>query len=214
MMVQSGSTLDQAAHPMRRTRISVYLEPHGPLPADVANLPDELDVTHIEKIWRRSLFVNATLDDAKVHHVDALRVFLFGIHGPKPVLRPIDSPQEVVVKFRDVLRQAWQNDTDALDVIRFIAGDLRLEVADNSQLKLVARDLWAMVCILFMVDHAARRLALCANPNCEAKFFVRSRRTQKYCDLSACFQEGHRIAARKWWDAKGQQKRAKKGKKK
>jgi hypothetical protein len=126
------------------------------------------------------------------------------------------TAQELLVKFRDVLRQAWQNpsDTIALGVLRNLAIGHTKWQSVAGRLEIVVEDMLARVCVLFLRDHAAGRLAVCANPKCKSKFFVRSRKTQKFCEVPECLVVGHRTSTQNWWETKGRLKRAKKGKKK
>ena len=46
------------------------------------------------------------------------------------------------------------------------------------------------------------RTLVCQNPDCQAKYFFGTRRTQKYCSR-ACAEYGQRAAKRRWWAKDG-----------
>jgi predicted RNA-binding Zn ribbon-like protein len=54
-------------------------------------------------------------------------------------------------------------------------------------------------CILFLRDFSAGRLGICVNPHCPSPLYVRSRRTQKCCDVPICQVYSHRTSANKHW---------------
>jgi len=61
------------------------------------------------------------------------------------------------------------------------------------------KSVWALVCLLIVRDRAAGRTAVCANPECPAPYFLKSRKTQKICEAGECVAWAQRNYARKWW---------------
>jgi hypothetical protein len=116
-----------------------------------------------------------------------------------------EQKRQTVFEFRDSLRQAWRGDPKALRKITHVVQmglaqtGTKLISNKKGQLELTADNPLAIACILFLRDFGAGRLALCANPSCTSPFFVRSRRTQKFCDVPACMVYSHRLSANKHW---------------
>lgn len=54
-----------------------------------------------------------------------------------------------------------------------------------------------------------QRFAVCNNPECPARYFLRKRKDQKYCERGECTRHGLRRSAKKWWNAHGPEWRAK-----
>ncbi len=122
---------------------------------------------------------------------------------------------------RDALRQAWRGE-------EAVRGELPLQYIEDSagrymkfswvfkagNAELVAEDLWSAICVLFLRDRAAGKTAVCENPDCPAPYFIRKRKTQKFCEAGPCVDYGARQRAYKWWKAHGNEWRGKKSKRK
>jgi len=61
---------------------------------------------------------------------------------------------------------------------------------------------WQTAFLLYLRDHLCGRTAFCANPDCLAPYFIRKRKTQKFCE-SGCVEYGARERAKKWWQLHG-----------
>jgi hypothetical protein len=64
------------------------------------------------------------------------------------------------------------------------------------------------------VSELLPKMAVCGNPECPNKYFLKARKTQRFCDRPACSAYGQREHKRKWWSEHGdewKQSRAKKG---
>jgi hypothetical protein len=46
----------------------------------------------------------------------------------------------------------------------------------------------------------APKMALCANPECPARYFLKERKSQRFCDWPACLAYGQREHKRNWWN--------------
>lgn len=58
---------------------------------------------------------------------------------------------------------------------------------------------WSLICYLTVKDQRRGRLGLCANPDCGAPYFLKTRRTQKICEQPGCSAWAQRNYALKWW---------------
>jgi hypothetical protein len=117
-----------------------------------------------------------------------------------------------VAEFQDLLRKAWTEDSDAI-------GEIETQVKDALEahpsvkancIELTTDNLWSLICVLFLLDHAAGKTCVCANPECPAPYFLRKRKDQKYCERAPCSIYAQRRYALGWWERKGYELRAKK----
>jgi hypothetical protein len=49
------------------------------------------------------------------------------------------------------------------------------------------------------ITEAGAKTAVCANPECPAPYFLKRRRTQRFCDRPACLAYGQRQHKLDWW---------------
>lgn len=122
---------------------------------------------------------------------------------------------EQVLPRQEWLRDAWKSDDPvALEYLRKAGADemeARWEFREG-RVELTPRYLWNAICVLFLHDHAERRTGVCANPDCPAPFFIKSRRSQTLCGNGACKRFALRKASNKWWGIKGNEWRAQRNK--
>jgi len=122
------------------------------------------------------------------------------------------------------LKYAWKSGDKRTveEIAEYTSESLRphVDVATGAVAIKVA-DAWTMTCLLFLRDHAAGKTAVCANPECPAPYFLRSRKTQKICEAGECVAWAQRNYSLKWWreneskaaKAKEQREEGKRGKK-
>lgn len=220
MIEQNNSATNQVTR--RHPRVVVYLKTEHKLThEDLANLHDDEGVALLERRCGRPIF-------NEKDGVMSVYIMMLTLFGGKPLLleksgetrrermmgilsKPISELKRLIVfKFRDLLRQAWRGETNALaDVQSLAKADTHFTIGQNGQIELVVENPLAKACILFLHDFGAGRLAFCANPNCTDPFFVRSRSTQKFCDRDACMVYSHRLSANKYWSNHRKKKQAK-----
>jgi|SRR5271168_1306016 len=91
----------------------------------------------------------------------------------------IDTAQFVALQ--KLLWLAWQGDPGALqDVSGDLASALNLR-AGAEGLELEVPDLWALIRLLFLQDHAKGKTKVCTNPDCQKLCFLQARKGQIYC---------------------------------
>jgi hypothetical protein len=124
---------------------------------------------------------------------------VFGYRHPALDLQPL-------------LQAAWRGDKPALQEIRDSVSKYMKTTWDfrDGQLLVSADDLWSTICIQFLFDHSANKTAICENPDCTEPFFVRKRRTGRYCGSAICAQYAQRASARQQWAAVGKKRREQK----
>lgn len=55
------------------------------------------------------------------------------------------------------------------------------------------------------VSELQSKMAICENPGCPNKYFLKERKTQRFCDVPACAAYGQREHKRKWWSEHGKE---------
>jgi hypothetical protein len=115
----------------------------------------------------------------------------------------------------NVLRKAWGGGEGAGDAIEKLQKQAKhaLEIRLGSKvdgLELLSNNLWGLITVLFLRDYAAGKIGRCANPDCPAAYFLKSRKTQKICEAGDCVAWAQRQFALKWWhENKGTKTRTK-----
>jgi hypothetical protein len=86
---------------------------------------------------------------------------------------------EHVKPLQNLLHRAWTGDRDALEKL---AKNLEARVdVTATGIDIAVVNLESLVRLLFLRDHHAGRIKVCANPDCHSPFFLQQRRGQKYC---------------------------------
>jgi hypothetical protein len=63
--------------------------------------------------------------------------------------------------------------------------------------------------LAFGATELASKMALCANPDCPARYFLKGRKSQRFCDRPACAVYGQREHKKTWWRKHSQEWKAK-----
>jgi len=121
------------------------------------------------------------------------------------------------MKSQAVLKYAWKSgDKRAVEEIaKYTARSLQAQVDVTTGAAVIkVANAWTLICMLLLRDHAAGKTAVCANPECPAPYFLKSRKTQKICEAGECVEWAQRNYARKWWrenESKASKAKPKKG---
>jgi hypothetical protein len=62
--------------------------------------------------------------------------------------------------------------------------------------------------VAWAVCRNCSRFAICSNPDCPARYYFWRRFDQKFCTAGACVRYANRIAANKYWERRGKQRRS------
>jgi hypothetical protein len=112
----------------------------------------------------------------------------------------------LIYQQRDILRKAWEGDRSAIESMRqHAAANVTSQWKfHHGRIDITAPDAWTVVCVLFLIDHESGNTVICENnEDCPAPYFVRKRRTQKFCESGPCVAHGQRLRSRKWWSEHG-----------
>lgn len=101
------------------------------------------------------------------------------------------------LRLRDRLCGAWRSGNRAYDNILDDYSPL-VDVSKEG-LRYFVDDIWTAIPILFFRDYGAGKTATCANPDCPNPYFIRRRKTQKYCEAGPCVAQAQREQKREWW---------------
>jgi hypothetical protein len=106
------------------------------------------------------------------------------------------------MKSQAVLKYAWKSgDKLAIEEIaNDTAKNLPSEVdVSTGAVVINVANVWTLICMLLLRDNAAGKTAVCANPECPAPYFLKSRKTQRICEAGECVVWAQRNYALKWW---------------
>jgi hypothetical protein len=136
---------------------------------------------------------------------------------------PFESPPSetfsmdsmLLEQLQDGLCQAWYTDWHShkgyvSDLQEHIEFGTTVNVLSPGVVVLRTIDQWTFICFLFLRDFMAGRLGVCGNPDCPARYFVKKRRTQMYCQQGPCVQYAQRRYSLDHWNRKGKKEREKK----
>lgn len=106
------------------------------------------------------------------------------------------------MKSQALLKYMWNSgDQQAIEEIASqTAKNLQpqIDVSTGATVIKVA-NVWTLICMLLLRDRAAGKTAICANPDCPAPYFLKSRKTQKICEAGECVAWAQRNYALNWW---------------
>jgi hypothetical protein len=196
-------------------RLVVYLrvgagtgeQPHEAL----ANLGDApADIEHFIQRWRTPLLpgMEAQMSRTTMTDLDDGRLEAHIEHLPPKELAETLGARYLAA--RDSLRAAWRDkarsgfqwifDADAADRPPIIGRlSTLLTVGGKGRVEAEPEYLWQAISLLFLRDRAAKKTAICANKDCPNPFFIRKRKTQKYCEAGPCVERAQREQKRLWW---------------
>jgi hypothetical protein len=121
----------------------------------------------------------------------------------------IDSAK--LLAMQNDLRNAWKGSQFELKVLEYHLEQIAVIVTVvTGDVQLWPKDLWTLICFMFLRDYTAGLLGICGNPNCPAPYFKKKRRTQKICEAGPCVAYAQRQYSLAWWNREGKKKRKKK----
>lgn len=111
---------------------------------------------------------------------------------------------------QNMLRQAWSWDfEDLASFTENLSGDDFKVTLRNAGLVISTDSLEEFIELLFILDAKKNKTGSCANPHCVAPYFIKKRKTQKYCEAGPCVSYAQRQAALRWWNKEGRKRREK-----
>jgi len=184
-----------------------------------SNLPCVLQLGAPGSEMPHVAFANLRLDPPDLKAVDHFRHQCLrwpGLLIPEENLDNLDFGEylEVVLPLQEWLRSAWKDDDPiALEYLKEAgAGEMQAKWEfRKGRIELTSKYLWNAICVLFLRDYGQRLTAVCAKPDCPAPFFIKARRSQKFCG-TACADWGRKQVALRSWNKHQQEWRPKRTK--
>jgi hypothetical protein len=102
---------------------------------------------------------------------------------------------------RDNLRAAWRGDEHVLASYQRSMATIITPTKKHIEIK--THDFLGTITLLFLRDYWAGRIGICANQKCPNPYFIRKRKTQKYCEAGPCTGEAQRQQKLNWWNRVG-----------
>jgi hypothetical protein len=115
---------------------------------------------------------------------------------------------------RDHLRKVWSGTYEDAGFV--LAGWVRQATLRNRQSWVISSwfdgtyHVTPNYCILPLslavgLSELKAKMAVCANPECPQPFFLKGRKSQRFCDRPACSAYGQRQHKKKWWNEHGRE---------
>lgn len=132
-----------------------------------------------------------------------------------------DESDSSLLEYRDQLRKIWSHDDPFGEVLHNWLRQVRLSqqpswilsaFADGTH-SAVPNYLFLPLSLAMGASELAPKMAVCANLECPQSYFLKKRKTQKFCDRPACLAYGQREHKKKWWHDHGDNWREKSHKK-
>lgn len=121
---------------------------------------------------------------------------------------------EDLVNWRLWLRQVWKGEDDR-DVRFALAAWTREATRDNrqswvfdaSQAPYAVRPNYKILALSLAVgtSELLSKMAVCQDPKCPQPYFLKSRKTQRFCERPACSAYGQREHKKNWWKEHGKE---------
>lgn len=127
-----------------------------------------------------------------------------------------DFRHTIRLRFRDNLRAAWEGDERAIAMYHESALAAVIMPTKQRRIEIDLRDPLTLMDVLFLRDYWAGKTGICANKDCPNPYYIKKRKTQKYCEAGPCTGEAQRQQKLDWWNRVGKiraKKEAKKGRK-
>jgi hypothetical protein len=188
----------------------------------LANLPtfdanDALDLNPKPRLKLEETAVEQFIRDYGLLHAKDVPEDARDLYTKPKSLPPDLHFQERFSEFlsaQKLLRQAWSGTVDFTEVEVNLQEGFEVSLWRRGELVVLTADLWKFISLLFVLDESSGKTGVCANPSCMAPYFIKERRTQKFCKAPLCMAYAARIYTQRWWDSGGKQQRAKQRKKK
>jgi hypothetical protein len=108
-------------------------------------------------------------------------------------------PFDKRLRLRDHLRAAWERNEQAIAEMQ--ASRIPAMLFPTKGGFEFEPHVWTQAMdLLFLRDHLAGKTAICANKDCPNPYFIRKRKTQKYCEAGPCVAQAQKEQKREWWN--------------
>jgi hypothetical protein len=161
------------------------------------------------KLRRETVLALANLRD------DSHEIFWKQFQGDYEKLGALSFPSARLAsyEYRDSLRKIWEGDRQAMaNIVSAWVQEANkrnpwsTQVLTNTRgqsVFVVPRHGILPLSLALGVSELWPKMAVCGNPECPNRYFLRGRKTQRFCDRPACAAYGQREHKRNWWNEHG-----------
>jgi len=117
------------------------------------------------------------------------------------------------VDTQNMLRDAWlggaADTAESVSVVPAVVAasqGLEIQPFHHEGVTVGTHSLWNLICFMFMYDWRASKIGFCACPRCVTPYFLKRRRTQKFCESGTCVAWAASQYSLKWWREKGKKR--------
>jgi len=129
-----------------------------------------------------------------------------------PIQTPAGDGEEALFLIRDMLRSDWRGERGTKESRRHLGPIIHAFSASigvtAERIEIELGQVWQTAFLLCIRDRLRGKTAICENPECPAPYFLRKRKTQKFCEAGPCKNYGARQRRKKWRDAHGNEWRS------
>jgi hypothetical protein len=131
---------------------------------------------------------------------------------------PILRDHQTILEYRKQLRMLWRREPAWEAVLHYW-----VSICREKQLSTWVVPSWAdgtysvepnytvfPLALAIAAGEWMPKMVVCANPECPSPYFLKSRKTQRFCDRPACIACGQREHKLNWWRRVGSKRRASK----
>jgi hypothetical protein len=126
-----------------------------------------------------------------------------------------DDP--TILQCRDQLRRVWCGEVPHGEAITFWLNRTRIEHKQTWGVSAWAGGRYTVhpnyhtfcLSLAIAVGELSHKMAICANPDCPQKYFLKGRKSQRFCDRPTCAAFGQRQHKKNWWHAHKEELRVK-----
>lgn len=124
----------------------------------------------------------------------------------------MSQDDQAILRFRDQLQVVWRREVPAAVVLQMWVKERQpgWEPFTVGQWADGRQSVWPNYLILSLtlaigVAEHGPKMAMCENAGCPQRYFLKGRKTQRFCDRPACIACGQREHKRKWWNEHGKE---------
>jgi len=121
----------------------------------------------------------------------------------------VTEDDSAILNRRNELRRVWSGDMAVGEAVSFWANLTRVEHRQTWVVSAWANGRYTVhpnthifcLSLAIGVGELSHKMAICANPDCPQKYFLKGRKTQRFCDRPPCAAYGQRQHKKNWWHA-------------
>ena len=134
---------------------------------------------------------------------------------------PLLKDDQTILEYRNRLRKLWRREPDWEDVLHhWVYIDCRMKHLSTWSVPLWRDGTYSVepnykvfpLALAIATGEWMPKMGFCENPECPAPYFLKARKTQRFCERGPCLAYGQRQHALSWWRRVGTRLRAERAK--